>query len=1061
MAKLTLDIESNGLGVFSAMTSKMDELSNNVDAFGKDGKDAFKKVTDEAGKLTDEVVNGAKQTSKFADESTKLAKTGNIYRQLTKEIKNLETQAYAAEKAGNKAFGDELRIKAGKLRDKLGDLNKEAQALNGNMGENLARAAGKTTSLIATGYEGILSAQILVGDKSKEFEETLLKLQALNGIARVAQEFAGISDILTEIKLGATPVIHLFTNGASSIVSGYSSANESLKGFFTNFGSNAKAAFVTAGGFLKDFGKNAGSVAKNIGTGFVSFFANFGTNMKSFAKSAKAGIDTIGTAIKNNPLGIILTVITLVITAMVLLRNKVKPIADLFEFLGKVIDEVGREVEQFMQQLGLMDSESEKRAKRTVDNTQKEVDAIRNRYDKEIALVEAAGGKTSELEEKKYKATLDRVIKTISILKAKRLMEGHLSEEEVKQFEEAEKMKSEIIQEFVVNRAKDQKAERDKEEAARKEALQKQKEAADKAKQLRKDLEQSLLDLAKRAQAAEIEMATGEEKLQKQKAASEAELALLRKTIFEKGKLTDRNFKFSAEQEAEFGKLQLQINQKYANDIIALEIEKANRLADVQRGQADDNLKFLELQAKLRIAAVQKLQTPKGVSEETFELEKQRNILIIQKQAAQEQLEFKIKALEAEANAQIIADQNEVLSLFGKNDELSNIKRANAEANIQQTKDNLALETNVLKAETDVQISELGKQIQEATDKLNSKGKLIDWQKLLGLDDKQFAQLTQAMGQMKEELQKASDAVFELLNQQLDAESEKLTKELDVIQQRKDARDNEIHSLEDNLSEQIKLADQGLANNVDRIKEELAAKEAARQRDLADEQRLQEEQKKLQAEKKRLAKIQFAMDTALQASNLITAVSEVFATYAEVPYVAAALAALMVGAFVATKAAAYKAINQGGSQNNFKDGVIDLQGPGTKTSDSISANLSVGESVMTADETEEYYDLLMGIRKKDKGLIESGILNLIKGTGVVITPEISRGLAEQKQTLRISESRGIFVSDNSGVEKRLETVDNSMQKLIKKSDDQTIVMPNGDIMIKKGNLTQIIRNNGK
>lgn len=49
----------------------------------------------------------------------------------------------------------------------------------------------------------------------------------------------------------------------------------------------------------------------------------------------------------------------------------------------------------------------------------------------------------------------------------------------------------------------------------------------------------------------------------------------------------------------------------------------------------------------------------------------------------------------------------------------------------------------------------------------------------------------------------------------------------------------------------------------------------------------------------------------------------------------------------------------------FKEGVIDLRGPGTKTSDSIPARLSKGESVMTADETEKHKGLFQAIRDKD------------------------------------------------------------------------------------------------
>ena len=48
----------------------------------------------------------------------------------------------------------------------------------------------------------------------------------------------------------------------------------------------------------------------------------------------------------------------------------------------------------------------------------------------------------------------------------------------------------------------------------------------------------------------------------------------------------------------------------------------------------------------------------------------------------------------------------------------------------------------------------------------------------------------------------------------------------------------------------------------------------------------------------------------------------------------------------------------------FAEGIIDLKGKGTETSDSIPAWLSKGESVMTAKETREHKDLFKAIRNK-------------------------------------------------------------------------------------------------
>lgn len=61
---------------------------------------------------------------------------------------------------------------------------------------------------------------------------------------------------------------------------------------------------------------------------------------------------------------------------------------------------------------------------------------------------------------------------------------------------------------------------------------------------------------------------------------------------------------------------------------------------------------------------------------------------------------------------------------------------------------------------------------------------------------------------------------------------------------------------------------------------------------------------------------------------------------------------------------AAEAIIQAGIVNKYKDGVIDLQGPGTETSDSIPALLSRRESVMTAAETKNSMGILKDIRAK-------------------------------------------------------------------------------------------------
>lgn len=74
-------------------------------------------------------------------------------------------------------------------------------------------------------------------------------------------------------------------------------------------------------------------------------------------------------------------------------------------------------------------------------------------------------------------------------------------------------------------------------------------------------------------------------------------------------------------------------------------------------------------------------------------------------------------------------------------------------------------------------------------------------------------------------------------------------------------------------------------------------------------------------------------------------------------------AAIPLSAFLLAQGAVQAAIVQR-TPMGFKDGVIDLKGPGTETSDSIRANLSRGESVMTAKETKTSPNILKAIRAK-------------------------------------------------------------------------------------------------
>lgn len=160
--------------------------------------------------------------------------------------------------------------------------------------------------------------------------------------------------------------------------------------------------------------------------------------------------------------------------------------------------------------------------------------------------------------------------------------------------------------------------------------------------------------------------------------------------------------------------------------------------------------------------------------------------------------------------------------------------------------------------------------------------------------------------------------------------------------QLKSMAEMELMNMEQRLSNLQNFYDQqqSLAGDNERAKEQLRIKEERETTKLRND---------IARKEKQVRKTQVLIDVA-------AGIAKAFATYPW-PY------SLIPAAFVAAQGAAQLAIINR-QPTNFAKGVIDLKGPGTTTSDSIPANLSRRESVMTAEETINAGDVLREIRAK-------------------------------------------------------------------------------------------------
>ena len=126
----------------------------------------------------------------------------------------LRETTIALQQATDPALIERLQQKAGQLKDTMQDVNNTISATAGSATENLAKGLGKATSVGLSGFQGLISAQALFGNESKEVTQTLVKLQALAGLSDALNSLGALGDTMNDIKasfVAAASKLGLFT----------------------------------------------------------------------------------------------------------------------------------------------------------------------------------------------------------------------------------------------------------------------------------------------------------------------------------------------------------------------------------------------------------------------------------------------------------------------------------------------------------------------------------------------------------------------------------------------------------------------------------------------------------------------------------------------------------------------------------------------------------------------------------------------------------------------------------------------------------------------------------
>jgi hypothetical protein len=174
---------------------------------------------------------------------------------------------------------------------------------------------------------------------------------------------------------------------------------------------------------------------------------------------------------------------------------------------------------------------------------------------------------------------------------------------------------------------------------------------------------------------------------------------------------------------------------------------------------------------------------------------------------------------------------------------------------------------------------------------------------------------------------------------------------------------------------------------VEAIQAEIDEKKKAREEEVKQAEELQRKQIAMQ-------KLQLVIDTAAQASNLITASAKIFNSLAAIPFVGVPLAiatiALMTGAFVTAKVKAFQMVNDQ-KQAFGGGGYIDGKAAHPRAAaniwqpmEAVLVELEGGEYVTNKNSTARYADLYWKLSTMTiiSGMNEDALRDMLAGMGI-------------------------------------------------------------------------------
>jgi hypothetical protein len=264
-----------------------------------------------------------------------------------------------------------------------------------------------------------------LSDLKKEFKETQKEVSNLTKGTQEyydkLKELGSIKDEMAELR----DTINTFADDAGAL-----NAVGGVVGNLTGAFSAAQGAMALFGAESADLQKTLVKVqgAMALQQGIAGVF-----NLADSLKVLKAVLIT-------NPIMLFGGIIAGIGVALFALRDKIQVVGQFFSGLGDIIGGVIQKVKDFTDWIGISSFAAEEAAERKMAAAKKEQSAIEKKFDREIELARAAGKETEALEKKKLNAVILSAAKQVEVLRALYKEKGKLTEDEINQLKELNKL---------------------------------------------------------------------------------------------------------------------------------------------------------------------------------------------------------------------------------------------------------------------------------------------------------------------------------------------------------------------------------------------------------------------------------------------------------------------------------------------------------------------------------------------------------------------------------------------------------------------------------------------